>query len=72
MTSAANTSLAFVSRNAYGDRCFQFYRDPGADMLLRKDEVIAANIAKSKFFILERCLYKYRYKKRQPVMLLSV
>ena len=50
MTSAANTSLAFVSRNAYGDRCFQFYRDPGADMLLRKDEVIAANIAKSKIF----------------------
>lgn len=32
MTSAANTSLAFVSRNAYGDRCFQFYRDPGADI----------------------------------------
>ena len=50
MTSAANTSLAFVSRNAYGDRCFQFYRDPGADMLLRKDEVIAANIATSKIF----------------------
>lgn len=50
MTSAANTSLAFVSINAYGDRCFQFYRDPGADMLLRKDEVIAANIAKSKIF----------------------
>ena len=50
MTSAANTSLAFVSRNAYGDRCFQFYCDPGADMLLRKDEVIAANIAKSKIF----------------------
>ena len=45
-----STSLAFVSRNAYGDRCFQFYRDPGADMLLRKDEVIAANIAKSKIF----------------------
>ena len=50
MTSAANTSLAFVSKNADGDRCFQFYRNPGADMLLRKEEVISGNIVCSRIF----------------------
>ena len=33
-TDKANTSLAFVSLKADGDRDFTFYRKPGADMLL--------------------------------------
>lgn len=33
-TKAANTSLAFVSVRADGNRDFEFYRNPGADMLL--------------------------------------
>jgi fructokinase len=34
-TDAANTALAFVSRDASGDRCFSFYRPPSADLLFR-------------------------------------
>ncbi|MBP3488675.1 MAG: carbohydrate kinase [Roseburia sp.] len=36
---AAHTTLAFVEKRADGDRDFSFYRDPGADMLLRAEEV---------------------------------
>lgn len=38
-TDKANTSLAFVSLGADGNREFSFYRNPGADMLLSKDEI---------------------------------
>lgn len=38
-TSEANTSLAFVALKEDGNREFSFYRKPGADMLLRADEV---------------------------------
>lgn len=40
------TTLAFVHTLAGGDREFSFIRDPGADMMLRKDE-INADIVKS-------------------------
>ena len=33
------TTLAFVDNDETGDRNFSFYRKPGADMMLRKDEV---------------------------------
>ena len=33
------TTLAFVETDEYGDRNFSFYRAPGADMMLREDEV---------------------------------
>lgn len=33
------TTLAFVHTKEDGDRSFSFYRDPGADMMLRSDEV---------------------------------
>lgn len=33
------TTLAFVHTAADGDRSFSFYRNPGADMMLRSDEV---------------------------------
>ena len=39
MDPEAHTTLAFVKTFANGDRDFSFYRDPGADMLLRADEL---------------------------------
>ena len=36
---SAHTTLAFVQTFPNGDRDFSFYRDPGADMLLRADEL---------------------------------
>ena len=39
MDSGAHTTLAFVRTAEDGDRDFSFYRDPGADMLLRADEL---------------------------------
>ena len=44
-TDEAKTSLAFVSLRADGERDFLFYRDPGADMLYRPDEVDEGLIA---------------------------
>ncbi|NLX64497.1 MAG: carbohydrate kinase [Clostridiaceae bacterium] len=39
VTDQANTTLAFVHLDSSGDRSFSFYRKPGADMLLSKDEI---------------------------------
>ena len=39
MDDAAHTTLAFVKTFENGDRDFSFYWDPGADMLLREDEL---------------------------------
>lgn len=38
-TKEANTSLAFVALKGDGNREFSFYRKPGADMLLRPEDV---------------------------------
>ncbi len=38
-TKAANTSLAFVALKEDGNREFSFYRKPGADMLLRPEDI---------------------------------
>ncbi|MFX1565814.1 MAG: carbohydrate kinase family protein [Promethearchaeota archaeon] len=38
-TSEAPTALAFVSRSARGDRDFLFYRNPCADILLKKADI---------------------------------
>lgn len=38
-TQEARTTLAFVRLNEKGDRSFMFYRKPGADILLRTEEV---------------------------------
>ena len=46
----AHTTLAFVHTAPDGDRDFSFYRDPGADMLLRADEVPEALIARARAF----------------------
>ena len=47
---SVHTTLAFVHRKADGDRVFSFYRDPGADMMLRADEIREDLIAGSRFF----------------------
>lgn len=39
MDNAVNTTLAFVHTYPDGEREFSFYRNPGADMMLTKDEV---------------------------------
>lgn len=38
-TAQSNTTLAFVHLDKQGDRSFSFYRDPGADMMLTKEEI---------------------------------
>ena len=45
-----HTTLAVVHTFADGDRDFSFYRNPGADMMLRADEVQDTIIANSKIF----------------------
>lgn len=38
MTKEAKTALAFVSLDATGERSFEFYRNPSADMLFRRED----------------------------------
>ena len=45
-----HTTLAFVHTAADGDRDFSFYRNPGADMNLRAEEVDTELIAQSEIF----------------------
>ncbi len=45
-----HTTLAFVHTYPDGDRDFSFYRNPGADMMLRKEEVSLDKICASKIF----------------------
>lgn len=45
-----NTTLAFVHLNQKGDRMFSFYRNPGADMMLTKDELNLEMIRHSRIF----------------------
>ena len=45
-----HTTLAFVHTHADGDRDFSFYRNPGADMMLTKEDVDADLIRSSRIF----------------------
>jgi fructokinase len=45
-----NTTLAFVHLNRQGDRSFTFYRNPGADMTLREEEIDLDIIKNSRIF----------------------
>lgn len=45
-TTEANTTLAFVSLTADGDRDFIFYRKPGADMMLKPEDIPAQEFKK--------------------------
>ncbi|MET3728088.1 sugar/nucleoside kinase (ribokinase family) [Fictibacillus halophilus] len=42
------TTLAFVKLNAEGNRSFSFYRKPGADLMLRKEDIDKAYIKRCK------------------------
>lgn len=44
------TTLAFVKTFENGDRDFAFYRNPGADMMLKEDEVEEEQIKNSRIF----------------------
>jgi len=50
MDSDVNTTLAFVHTDEEGDRDFSFYRKPGADMMLKAEEVPEEMIANAKIF----------------------
>ena len=50
MDNEIHTTLAFVHTYPDGDRDFSFYRNPGADMMLTKDEVDAELIRNSRIF----------------------
>ena len=50
MDDAVRTTLAFVKTDAHGDRDFSFYRNPGADMMLRKDELPLEIITGARIF----------------------
>ncbi len=45
-----NTTLAFVRNSADGDRDFVFFREPGADTMLRPDELNTAMIESCRIF----------------------
>ena len=45
-----HTTLALVIKKENGDRDFAFYRHPGADIMLREEEIDPALIAKGKIF----------------------
>ena len=44
------TTLAFVQNDETGDRSFSFYRNPGADMMLRRQEINLEQIKNTKIF----------------------
>lgn len=50
MDPVIHTTLAFVHTFEDGDRDFSFYRNPGADMMLRKEEVQEDLIRSAKLF----------------------
>ncbi|SDI16749.1 fructokinase [Planococcus glaciei] len=45
-----NTTLAFVHLKEDGDRSFQFYRSPGADIMLQEQEVDVELVQQAKIF----------------------
>ena len=60
MDEEVHTTLAFVHTYPDGDRDFSFYRNPGADMMLTKDEVLDDLIRDSVFSISELSLLPMR------------
>lgn len=50
MDDEVRTTLAFVETFADGDRDFSFYRNPGADMMLREEEVDLAMVKDTQIF----------------------
>ena len=50
MDKEVRTTLAFVETFPDGDRDFSFYRNPGADMMLKKDEINTDLIKQARIF----------------------
>lgn len=50
MDEQTRTTLAFVETKADGDRDFSFYRNPGADMMLREEEVCEELLCSTRIF----------------------
>jgi fructokinase len=50
MDEVINTTLAFVDTLPDGDREFSFYRNPGADMMLTKEEISEEHIKQASLF----------------------
>ena len=50
MDEEVNTTLAFVHTLEGGERTFSFYRNPGADMMLRPEEIDEGLLSQSKIF----------------------
>ena len=50
MDQSVHTTLAFVQTDAYGDRDFSFYRNPGADMMLTEEELPLDMLRDAKIF----------------------
>jgi len=50
VSGTTNTTLAFVHLDSKGDRSFSFYRNPGADLMLRPEDVDYQVIKDSKIF----------------------
>ncbi len=49
MTDQVHTTLAFVQLDAYGDRSFSFYRNPGADIMLTEADIDPDLLKNTKF-----------------------
>ncbi|UKS27888.1 PfkB family carbohydrate kinase [Paenibacillus sp. HWE-109] len=49
-TEEAHTTMAFVQLDSDGDRSFHFARNPGADQLLRADELNLSMLAETRIF----------------------
>lgn len=50
MDKEVRTTLAFVSNDESGERSFSFYRNPGADMMLRAEELDEEEIKSARVF----------------------
>jgi fructokinase len=50
LSEEAKTTLAFVQLDENGDRSFSFYRNPGADMLLKKEEIWLEAVENSRVY----------------------
>lgn len=50
MDKEVRTTLAIVANDETGERSFSFYRNPGADMMLREDEVSEEAIRSARMF----------------------
>lgn len=63
-----HTTLAFVHTYPDGDRDFSFYRNPGADMMLTKDEIQEDLIRDSRIFHFGTLSSTHEEYARQPAM----